>query len=115
MSLIERYVDAYNVGDVDRAMSLCTDDCRFFGPMTGEIVKVAFEAQVRELLAASPDRRLRILASAIGDGCEFAEVELTGGAVDVAGAVVFRIDGDAVTSQRWYYAPPPGGFMSPSR
>ena len=115
VSLIQLYVDAYNEGDVDRAMSLCADDCRFFGPMTGEIDKGAFETQVREMLAAFPVRRLRIMASAIGDGCELAEVEFTGGPADVSGAVVFRSDGDVVISQRWYYAPPQGGFMGPSR
>ena len=92
--MIELYVDAYNDGDVDRAMSLCADDCRFVRPVTGEIDKAAFETQMREMLAAYPARRLRILASAIGDGCEFAEVELTGGPTNVSGAVVFRVDGD---------------------
>jgi hypothetical protein len=110
VSLIELYVAAYNAGDVDRTMSLCADDCRFVGPRTGEIDKAAFEANMREMLAAYPDRRLRILASAIGDGCEFAEVELTGGPMNVRGAVVFAVVDDAVVSQRWYYAPPPGGF-----
>ena len=112
---MELYVAAYNDGDVDRAMSLCADDCRFVGPTTGEIDKAAFEAKMRQMLAAYPDRRLRILASAIGEGCEFAEVELTGGPIDVSGTVVFRMVADGVTSQRWYYAPPPGGFIGPSR
>jgi hypothetical protein len=114
MSLIELYVAAYNDGDVDRTMSLCADDCRFVGPTTGEIDNAAFEANMRQMLAAYPDRRLRILASAVGDGCEFAEVELTGGPMNVAGAVVFAVVDDAVTSQRWYYAPPSGGFTAPS-
>jgi hypothetical protein len=108
-------VAAYNDWDVDRTMSLCADDCRFVGPATGEIDSAAFEANMRQMLAAYPDRRLRILASAVGDGCEFAEVELTGGPMNVSGAVVFAVVDDAVTSQRWYYAPPPGGFTTPSR
>ena len=115
VSLVEQYVTAYNDGDVNRAMSLCTHDCRFVGPTTGEIDRAAFEAQMRQMLATYSDRRLQILTRAIGEGCEFAEVELTGGPVDVAGTVVFYIGDAGVTSQRWYYAPPPGGFISPSR
>jgi hypothetical protein len=115
VSLLELYVDAYNDGDVDRAMSLCAGDCRFVGPVTGEIDKAAFEVQMRQMLAAYPARRLRVLASATGDGCEFAEVELTGGPTNVSGAVVFDVVGDGISSQRWYYTPPPGGFVAPSR
>jgi len=117
MSVIEEYVEAYNAGDVAGAMALAGDQYRYYDPTTGDADKATNEALMHQMLAAYPDRRLSITTLAVGDGCEFAECELHatpaagGQPIHLTGVVAVRVAGGKMTSQRWYYDPPPTGLL----
>lgn len=93
-------------------------DYVYADPTSGELDKDGNLALLRQVLAAYPGRHITLTHLAAGDGCEFAERRWEGtpaGGGDplvVTGVVVVHVDGDRMTSQRWYYDPPPGGFLA---
>jgi ketosteroid isomerase-like protein len=115
--LIERYVEAFNGGDLEGALANVTTDYVYADPTSGELDKAANLDVMRQVLAAFPDRQITLSCVASGDGCEFAEGRWVGtpagggSPLVVTGVVVVHVEDAQMTSQRWYYDPPPGGFL----
>ena len=108
---LDRWIEAFNEGRFDEALADVTDDYVYVDPSSGPLDAAAHRGLMETVLAAFPDRRIRITRSAAGDGVEFGEATWTGttaagDAVTIEGTVVIDVANGKMRSQRWYYQPP---------